>query len=103
MASRRTGTPRTGTRGISDELEQLLTLSRAQIDSALTDDGARDDLIELSLDEDLELREAAAAALDRGDDEHARAYEQEASAWRHTARLLRGETGSDRSARSRSA
>ncbi|MCX6470075.1 MAG: hypothetical protein NTW76_12280 [Corynebacteriales bacterium] len=103
MASRRTGTPRTGTRGISDELEQLLTLSRAQIDRALTDDGARDGLIELSLDEDLELREAAAAALDRGDDEHARAYEQEASAWRHTARLLRGETGSDRSARSRTA
>ncbi|MGJ0117832.1 hypothetical protein ACQ7HM_01375 [Williamsia sp. MIQD14] len=98
MASRRTGT-----RGISEELEQLLTLSRAQIDRALTEATARDGLIELSLDEDLELREAASAALDRGDEEHARACEQEASAWRHTARLLREVPGAARSAAARTA
>ncbi|MGU3293390.1 hypothetical protein [Williamsia sp. M5A3_1d] len=91
------------TSDIERELEQLLTLSRAQIERACTDARAREELVELSLDEDLELREAAAAAHDRGDEEHARACEQEASAWRHTARLLREAPVVARPSRSRTA
>ncbi len=74
---------------LAHELEQLLTLTRADIDRACTDARARTVLIEFCTDEEIELREEAEGAHARGDLDHALHCEQEASAWRHTARVLR--------------
>ncbi len=74
---------------LTRELEQLLTLTRADIDRACTDEQARALLIEFCVDEEIELLEEAESAHARGDSEHALHCAQEASAWRHTARILR--------------
>lgn len=74
---------------LTRELEQLLTLTRAEIESAHADARARARLVEFCVDEEIELREEAESAHARGDEEHALHCAQEASAWRHTARILR--------------
>ncbi|SIS14303.1 hypothetical protein [Williamsia sterculiae] len=70
------------------DLERLMTLTRAQLRAIDGPDADVIALVEHSRDEQIELCELADLAADRDDEETARHHEQEAAAWRETARLL---------------